>query len=445
MANSPWRRSRTRSGVTGRNGKAITSKRQRPCSSATTSGQAPQADGPAAAPAKRLERREIWWRQHRAVVALLEMEVAFCELGSVWFDGPKNSRRAFGGSGVRSFPEPDKHLHWIQSVLRPAVQRLSIRWTWCRQQERIRAWAHPIEGEASRRLPDRVELVIPGRYPRWRSMAGSRGVPDKLRNVFEGSHLADRPGLLERQRENRARGWPRARDHRVLARNIRPNGGDALFSDALHNAAAMLAQQVQTPEAGGRVGRQSDGCVADLDGGGFHGVRGGAVRMDHTSDGREGDGLLGAAMRLPGAEGAQGSTACRLTGFPIDGSAHWNRSEERFRPGPRVQPVVRRTTLRDTLSLPASKRDLPEIYRLLFRLAPVEDQRFLMGREQELAGLEQALKDWETGRFAACLVVGARGSGKTSLLNCAAADIFAKRAVVRGTVRKTGAGQRADR
>jgi len=99
---------------------------------------------------------------------------------------------------------------------------------------------------------------------------------------------------------------------------------------------------------------------------------------------------------------------------------------------PTLQPVVRRTTLRDTLSLPASKSDLPGIYRLLFRIAPVEDRRFLVGRDQELAGLEQALKDWESGAFAACLVVGARGSGKTSLLNCAASDAFAGHALIRG-------------
>jgi hypothetical protein len=55
----------------------------------------------------------------------------------------------------------------------------------------------------------------------------------------------------------------------------------------------------------------------------------------------------------------------------------------------------------------------------------VEDRRFLVGREHELAGLDQAVKDWATGRFAACLLIGARGSGKTSLLNCAVRDIFA--------------------
>jgi hypothetical protein len=80
---------------------------------------------------------------------------------------------------------------------------------------------------------------------------------------------------------------------------------------------------------------------------------------------------------------------------------------------PVLPPVIRRTTLRDTLSLPAAKRELPPLYRLLFRLSPVEDRRFLVGRDQELAGIHPAVTDWAAGRFAACLLIGARGSGKT--------------------------------
>jgi Mn-dependent DtxR family transcriptional regulator len=210
----------------------------------------------------------------------------------------------------------------------------------------------------------------------------------------------------------------------------RPNGGEALFSDALHNAAAMLAQQVQTSEG-----------VEELDAGltdAFRNwIKDGSTAFEVAEYGwiilqrPRGRGFLGAALRFQ-AEKAHKETQ-RAVHWVSD---RWERALESFGgklpTRPTAQPVVRRTTLRDTLSLPASKRDLPEIYRLLFRLAPVEDQRFLVGREQELAGLEQALKDWEAGRFAACLVVGARGSGKTSLLNCATADIFTKRTVVRG-------------
>jgi hypothetical protein len=96
-----------------------------------------------------------------------------------------------------------------------------------------------------------------------------------------------------------------------------------------------------------------------------------------------------------------------------------------------LPPVIRRTTLRDTLALPAAKRELPPLYRLLFRLAPVEDRRFLVGRDRELAGIDQAVTDWEVGRFAACLLIGARGSGKTSLLNCAVRETLAKHRLIR--------------
>jgi len=75
--------------------------------------------------------------------------------------------------------------------------------------------------------------------------------------------------------------------------------------------------------------------------------------------------------------------------------------------------------------------ELPAIYGSLFRLAPIEEPRLLVGRDHELDGLEQALRDWDAGRFAACIFVGARGSGKTSLLNCAAAGAFAGREVIR--------------
>jgi hypothetical protein len=85
--------------------------------------------------------------------------------------------------------------------------------------------------------------------------------------------------------------------------------------------------------------------------------------------------------------------------------------------------------------LPAASTALPALYRVLFRLAPVEDRRFLVGRERELAGLDQAVKDWATGRFAACLLIGARGSGKTSLLNCAVRDIFSGLPCIRAEFR----------
>lgn len=96
-----------------------------------------------------------------------------------------------------------------------------------------------------------------------------------------------------------------------------------------------------------------------------------------------------------------------------------------------VPPVVVRTDFREALRLAGAPQQLPALYRRLFRLAPVDDPRFLIGREEELDGFRQALNAWRAGRPSACVLVGARGSGKTSLLNCAIPSVFAGETVLR--------------
>ena len=88
-------------------------------------------------------------------------------------------------------------------------------------------------------------------------------------------------------------------------------------------------------------------------------------------------------------------------------------------PAPPVVAVFQTPRLEETLELPLMQAELPRIYRRLFRLDPVEDPRFLIGRDAELSGVIEARKLWGEGRPASVIVVGARGSGKTSLLTCA--------------------------
>ncbi|HUG39476.1 MAG TPA: AAA family ATPase [Longimicrobiales bacterium] len=63
--------------------------------------------------------------------------------------------------------------------------------------------------------------------------------------------------------------------------------------------------------------------------------------------------------------------------------------------------------------------ELPSLYRHLFRPDPVKDARLLVGRAAELAAIADARTRWQEGHAAAVLVTGERGSGKTSLINCA--------------------------
>ena len=64
------------------------------------------------------------------------------------------------------------------------------------------------------------------------------------------------------------------------------------------------------------------------------------------------------------------------------------------------------------------EKDLPAVYRRLFRIEPVEDARFLVGRAVELQAFEDALTLWKQNRPVSIILAGQRGSGKTSLLNC---------------------------
>jgi len=81
--------------------------------------------------------------------------------------------------------------------------------------------------------------------------------------------------------------------------------------------------------------------------------------------------------------------------------------------------VVTRAVLPRQFAVDVSTIALPALYRRLFRPEPVQDSRFLVGRERELAAVAEAREFWEQGRPAALLVVGERGTGKTSLVNCA--------------------------
>ncbi|GBC77470.1 hypothetical protein HRbin08_00948 [bacterium HR08] len=97
--------------------------------------------------------------------------------------------------------------------------------------------------------------------------------------------------------------------------------------------------------------------------------------------------------------------------------------------------VVTRAFLPEEFTSDLEAKALPALYRHLFRLEPVQDPRFLVGREQELALIAEARALWEGGRPVAILIVGQRGSGKTSLLNGAVRRSLAGLEVIRGEFR----------
>lgn len=63
--------------------------------------------------------------------------------------------------------------------------------------------------------------------------------------------------------------------------------------------------------------------------------------------------------------------------------------------------------------------NLPYIYKRLFRIEPLKDDRLFTARSEEYAELMKAYKNWLKGRFAPVVFVGEKGSGVTTLINLA--------------------------
>lgn len=63
-------------------------------------------------------------------------------------------------------------------------------------------------------------------------------------------------------------------------------------------------------------------------------------------------------------------------------------------------------------------KKLPGRGRKLFMPVPVENPALLVGRDEQISQLDDALKHWKGGRPASIALVGPQGCGKTSLINC---------------------------
>jgi len=275
---------------------------------------------------------------------------------------------------------------------------------------------------------------VPGWRKPWRDLEPARA-------FFAALEAAGAPILLSGFRESEAvhrgivREIERARevvDFGFETARLERGAGEALVREAVGNALSLLNyQKGATPEIRPAVEASAAQAAA-------------AVLLESDIALEKGRiGLLAHVTRQRGVEALR-----QLRGLTGEGvragsqrlwadvrSAHrWALLKIGWIAAPRhpAEPVVRRVDLAETLEVHLHARDLPMIYRRLFRLAPVEDPRFLVGRDSEMAGFGDALKCWEAGKGASVIVIGARGSGKTSLINCAASGVFAGCEVVRG-------------
>ena len=74
---------------------------------------------------------------------------------------------------------------------------------------------------------------------------------------------------------------------------------------------------------------------------------------------------------------------------------------------------------------------LPSVYQRLFRLEPLSDEKFFVGRIEELEMLEKNFTDWQGGVRASVAIIGEKGSGRTTLLHFAEEGYFKKQNIIR--------------
>src|SRR5215469_698735 len=225
--------------------------------------------------------------------------------------------------------------------------------------ERLRGWSAQIEAESGKRLPESAEVLATAATSRWRTM--------QPREAFHSAYVAfcETP-ITASVREywdgtaRIVREASRSREIIDYWRGAAGQGeeGQALLEEARNNAAHVLAEQLQVPTSTEnlestlahtfRIWEQEGSTVLEA-------AQMGWVRLLRLPRGRR---LSNAVVR----EGRRRATTSvhRAARW---GNDQWQRGLEviggKLPERPAAIPVLRRTTLRDTLFLPSSKSELP--------------------------------------------------------------------------------------
>ncbi len=391
------------------------------------------------------ERRQrylsYWCRQQRAVNSLIELEFSLGGLIPGTLGISNDSLESLGAEHDQVIAGLDKVSEWLQDWQKgtahrpfpePEARLLSA-------EDRTAEWVRKTSAIARTNLPFLLESLeprsaLPGLRPPWRQLEVEKCFQKALERVGRARCLA---GFKEAESGHSAviREIERAREVVAFSMDAARAGdeeGVRVAADGIANALSLVSYHRQAavdprPLAEQRLTEALSGTFIEC----------------HL--GLE-QGRLGLLTHLARQTGTQIIRAVwRLALSWISVALRWLRDLVTRYYGKLLvkigwsapsagapEPVIRRVYLGEVLSLQTVARELPPIYRRLFRLDPVEDPRFLVGREAEMSALSVARRFWETGRAVSIIVIGARGSGKTSLLNCAVRGVLSDLQVVSG-------------
>ncbi len=386
------------------------------------------------------EHYSYWSRQQRAVHAVLDLEVSLARLAVTVTEGAERALDALDEEHEALLGELDTTLEWLR--------RRRDRGTgeaWPAEQTKLlsaEARATQLVNEfaevARRALPEAVETINPKKpFPGWRK-PWRRLEPEAifLRVLEATKEQAALEGLREAEAVHRSiiRELERAKEVVAFGEEAERSGeteGAQLAAEGIDNAVSLLEYH-RSHAAPVRPAAER---------GLTRGIAGGFLESYISLD----QGRLGLLAHLAQEASERGvqrvgilalnNVQSGTTAALQQGRAAWNRVlislGLQAPPSPPSSAVFRAQRLEETLEHRLVRPGLPLLYRRLFRLEPVEDPRFLVGRYDELGALVEARAQWLSGKAVSVVVVGARGSGKSSLLNCASQIAFHNLAITR--------------
>lgn len=383
---------------------------------------------------------EFWSRQQRAVLRQIVLEEDAAKLGRLAVKQTEETLESAETEHSELLQELESVRDWLERWAprvpdvfpAPHAQLIAA-------DNRVDEWSRAMEARAQTLLPNTLEAVepraaLPGRRAPWRQIEPRRMFLEAMKRVGVKEALE---GFREVETSHRAVVQEIEHAREVVAFGLetaQEEGGaiSSLVQESVTNALSLIEHQKKelVPIAPGirkALVRATAITFAEFD-----------LVLEQSKVG-----LWTHLVRQSGLHVAR--QLWRLI-------PHWTQAATRslrtgsrdlYRAGLRrvgwlppefhhPEPVFRTASFGQLIHEEAAAKDLPALYRRLFRLQPVEDPRFLIGREAELAALEEARRLWEAGQSVSVLVVGARGSGKTSLLNCAAASLFQADSLFRG-------------
>jgi hypothetical protein len=388
------------------------------------------------------EYRSYWSRQRAAVRALVQTEVSLASLGAesvrIAEETVAEVRKEYEAITGELNAAIDALRSWSPGDRDPlphASSRLSS------ADERTRLWTSGMDRKVRRLLQDQIESVeprrpLPGLRKPWRQIGPGRIFGEAVQTA--SATAREGFGTVETAHRSLIREIDRSRE--VVAYSLQAGRGDAdrgeqLAVEGVTNALSLLTHSLgsaRDPEP------HLETHLVEATSAAFYQFlvafeRG---RFSLTSYlAREGAGRAARTALDVAGEQLQSSGPGALEG--LQRGFRWCLVQIGWAaPSDASLIPVETWSYFGGEKVSESLKELPLIYERLFRPEPVEDRRFLIGRDEEMTALEEACGFWKEGRFASVILEGERGSGKTSILNCAAIGPFAAENAVRTAVRE---------